>query len=49
MMIRYRGFRARPFIRWSPIRIGRQRLYCIGPLAIFTRPTNHNEQEQPNG
>lgn len=41
MMIRFRGFRARPFIRRAPIRIGRQRLYCIGPLAIFTAPTIH--------
>lgn len=38
MKIEYRGFKIRPFVRLSPIRIGRTRLYCIGPVALFIGP-----------
>lgn len=36
--IAYRGWNMRPFIRRHPIRIGRTRLYTIGPAAIFISP-----------
>lgn len=38
MKIKYRGFRSRPFARFN---IGRVRVYCIGPVAIFV---GHNER-----
>lgn len=33
--ITYRGFTIRPFVRLTPIMMGRTRLYTLGPLAVF--------------
>lgn len=44
MKIRYRGFKARPFIRLEVINIGSTKLYCWGPVAIFITPRNKRKE-----
>lgn len=33
--ISWRGWKVRPFIRWEIVRIGKTRMFCIGPIAVL--------------